>query len=233
VSIENPEEVLASLLLRCAHPKRAASLRLIDAICREQAARRSTSYSVNVIGELSKDRGGPGTQALRNRAGQPYRELIAAHAGAARAAAASRRRRAPSSEENFLEGITSHLHRERARGLLAEVGQLRVELNRLKMTDAKRCALPSGVVVSLEAGDTVGANMTAHYGTSAAVKFIGSERDALATVLDPEWQRANGLSTDVRGRVRVGAQTSFPIGFLSMLAKVAAALGNVDGAAVL
>jgi len=227
MSANSPADVLVRLLSRCLHPRRQASLKLIDSICQEQGERRSTDFSVGVIGRLSKARGGPGVQAIRNPLGGPYRELIAAYAAAVAPLPGARRRPAPDAVHELLKGIPEHRHREWVRSLMAEVGQLRADRDRLRMLENKRQARgESHLFVSGDAvgGQTYGA--ASALDTRSAPNLSLSELEALSTVLDQGWQRSNDLVADERGRLHVNAETEFPVGFLTMLKKVEAAVAN-------
>ena len=71
-----PESLFTSLSSQLGTRKQR-SLQLIHQICAEQQERNSHDFSIATIGKLSKARGGPSEQAIRNKNGDEYRQLIA------------------------------------------------------------------------------------------------------------------------------------------------------------
>lgn len=73
----NPDDVYEQLH-QAASSRKKRSLELIHEICREQQERNSNDFSIATVGKLSKSRGGPSEQAIRNKNGESYRMLISA-----------------------------------------------------------------------------------------------------------------------------------------------------------
>lgn len=71
-----PDSLFESLSSKLGTRKQR-SLQLIHQIYAEQQERNSHDFSIATIGKLSKARGGPSEQAIRNKNGDEYRQLIA------------------------------------------------------------------------------------------------------------------------------------------------------------
>lgn len=137
-------EQLLDQLCSGAHPRTEASLRLIYAICQEQADRGSTDFSVATIGKLSVERGGPSPGAIRNKTGEKYRVLIAACADARQGHKRKRHPRPADETDEILEGITDPVLRTRIGLMLAELRALRGQVLALRKIAAERAVIEIG-----------------------------------------------------------------------------------------
>lgn len=118
---KNDPKQLLDELCKDAHPRTAASLRIIFDVCQEQEERGSTDYSVATIGKLANARGGPSAPAIRNKTGERYRALIVAYAdnvgGRKKKGAAPK----PSPADELLEGVSDPVLRARINLLVADL----------------------------------------------------------------------------------------------------------------
>lgn len=219
---ESPESVLQRL--RELYPRRLESLAVIEEVCRLQHKHGSRDFSLKTVGRLSQERNGPGTRAIVNPNGAPYRQLIAAHA----AARAPVRPRA-TAEDDLVKGVTSPLQRSRIKAALADARRWREEVRvwRRKANQLQAIANAS-TLITLDAGAGVADMPTARLGRGVSLDLLPLELEALTGALDGRRLQALGLQIDTRGRMLDGqGRALFPIGFATALAKVAAALGDV------
>jgi hypothetical protein len=72
-----PESVLG-VLKKGATIRTQRSLDLIYGICKELHQSGKSDFSVATVGRLSSQRGGPSVQAIRNKNGERYRNLVKA-----------------------------------------------------------------------------------------------------------------------------------------------------------
>jgi len=222
---ETPEETLQRLYACHSHERRRRSLRIVDAVCRGQKDHGSDDYTTRTIGRLSAREGGPGFAAMRNPAGAPYRELIDAHAKANPRLA--KKEVADSDNENLVKGISSPLQRARIRNLAAEVSRLGAEMARARsLANHLQSIADASTAITLMPSLDAGTPNAASYGTHAKIELLDTERDALAMVLSDRWRSSVGLAADKRGRlVDSEGKKIMPVGFITMLQKVAAAIG--------
>ena len=123
------QEALLEAMCENATPRKAQSLRLIHAICREQHERGSVDFSIATIGKVSAERGGPSAAAIRNKPGEDYRALMQAWAKAVNGRSKKPAKEKPSSfADGMLEGITDPVLMVRVKLLLAENAALRGQL---------------------------------------------------------------------------------------------------------
>ncbi|WP_395680452.1 gamma-mobile-trio protein GmtX [Dokdonella sp.] len=223
---ETPDGVLARLRALHADPRRQRSLLVVDEVCRLQREHGSHDFSVKTIGRLSATRNGPGRAAIANPNGAPYRELIDAHQRATvpmRAASGG----AQDDEAAILAGVSGPLQRARVRTALADARHWAEEAKRWRRkANALQAIANASATLTLEPGEGAGDLPTARLGRAARIELLATEKAALAAALDGRRLGTIGLRTDARGRVLdAEGRVVFPIGFATMLAKVAVALG--------
>lgn len=223
---ETPEAVLERLCVLHTDPRRQRSLLLVDEVCRLQREHGSHDFSLKTVGRLSAARGGPARAAIANPNGAPYRELIVAHRRATvpmRAASTG----AQDDEAALLAGVSGPLQRARVRTALADARHWADEAKRWRRkANALQAVANASATLTLEPGEGAGDLPTARLGRAARIELLPTEKAALAAALDGRRLGTVGLRIDTRGRLLNGAgQAVFPIGFATMLAKVAVGLG--------
>ncbi len=102
---------LVSRLCDGADSRRQRSLRTVRGECETQRERGSRDFSLVTIGRFSQAAGGPAERALRNRAGAPYRQVIAAYEAVY--GAPPQRPRSKAEEDGLLAGISDPQQRAR------------------------------------------------------------------------------------------------------------------------
>ena len=221
-----PEAVLERLCARYTDPRRLRSLAIIDEVCRLQREHGSLDFTLTTIGRLSKARHGPRKETIANPNGAAYRELIAAHEHAA-APPGSTRNAAQDDEARLLAGIKEPMQRARIRTALADARHWAEEAKRWRRkANALHAVANASATLMLEPGKVAGDLPTARFGRAARIELLPTEKAALAAALDARRLGKLALRIDARGRLlNEDGQALFPIGFTTMLAKVAVAVG--------
>lgn len=213
-----PDEVLASLKTQ-ASGRGQKTLDLIHAICREQDASGIHDYSVRTIGRVSRERGGPSEQALRNKGGERYRALMAAWAGYTGSAT---RKLPAKAEPGVADDVLSMIADARVRAL---VGSFLAENRKLKAENALLKSA-ANIVIDRRPPTPSGAQLT-----NVAVQVIEplsvllpAEVEALEHAISDELMKQMGWTADPKtGRVRQGNTSIFRSGFVDGIKKVLAA----------
>lgn len=205
----DPEAFLEQLC-KNAHPRTESSLRLIFAICLEQEARGSRDFSVAMIGNISSERGGPSPAAIRNKAGEKYRALIAAYAdsvgGKKRKSVAPRQ----SATDDILEGVVDPVLRARLGLLLAELASTRAQL-----LAARHLASQNAVL------DLPTDNQHNQEAKAPPSVLTDQERKTLATAISQKTMDHWGWKIDRSGRVLTDrGQIVFGAGFAMAIQKL-------------
>lgn len=221
-----PGAVLERLRTLYSDPRRHRSLDIIDAVCRSQYEHGSHDYSLKTIGRLSAARNGPARAALANPMGSPYRELIAAHERAwvpVRAVDVADK----GDDSALLAGVKEPLQRARIKAALADARRLAEEAKRWRRkANALQAVANGSATLTLTQGAGTADLPVASLGRTASIDLLPIEKAALAAALDTRHLEKAGLSVDARGRVLDSSgRAVFPIGFATMLAKVARAMG--------
>jgi len=207
----DPEQFLEQLKNN-ADPRRQRSLEIIHEICREQHERGSKDFSIATIGQLSEQRGGPKTQPIRNKAGEPFRALIAAWAN--HTGGHTKKQAKPSENPVYavLEKIQDPAVRAVMGTVLAENRKLKGQLNLLKgqqevLIDMRPTApsAPSSTVEILPASSGL----------------TESEIDALARAVSPELFAAEGWTPQANGRMlNHKGRTLYKPGYITAIRKI-------------
>ena len=141
--MQNPEQLLEQLCQN-ADVRKARSLRLIFAICKEQKERGSKDYSVATIAKISSQRGGPGEGAIRNPTGEVYRALIQAYADSVGGQKKKHLLNGAEPCDAILEGVTDPVLRTRINLLLSELQSLRGQLNAARHLANQKASIQFG-----------------------------------------------------------------------------------------
>jgi hypothetical protein len=215
----HPDEVLASLKTQ-ASERGQKTLDLIHAICREQRASGIHDYSVRTIGRVSRERGGPSEQALRNKGGERYRALMAAWAGHTGGAT----RKLPAKAElGVADDVLGMIADARVRAL---VGSFLAENRKLK---AENALLKSSANIVIDRRPPPPSGQQLTNAAAQAVEPIGTllpaEVEALEHAISDELMKQMGWTADPKtGRVKQGATSIFRSGFVDGIKKVLAAI---------
>lgn len=206
--VQSKPENLLNALCANAHPRTAASLRLIYGICQEQSERGSQDFSVATIGRLSSERGGPSAGAIRNKTGEKYRALIAACAEPTNGRSRKRLAGAGDEIDEVLEGIADPVLRTRVGLMQAELRSLRGQILALRKLAAEKA------VLEIRSQDGQGP----HPGARLSDQQRRALKDAISKNTLTHW----GWVADKSGRVVAGdtGQIVFTAGYVSAIEKV-------------
>lgn len=201
-----------------ADARRQRSLRTVRDVCEGQRENGSRDFSLVTIGRLSQASGGPAERALRNRAGAPYRRVIAAYRDAH--GAPPKRQRSRAEDDGLLEGIRDPNHRARIEWLRDDAKALRRQVQMLKQVAAS-----NAVITLVPSPDGDAALPAAELGRRVELDLLPTEKEALRDALDEKRLKAAGLVIDGMGHIRTAdGKELFPIGFADAVAKVARSL---------
>lgn len=135
-NIVDPHIVLEEL---CAEStsRTASALRILNEVLTEQSQQTPLDFSIATVGSLSKARGGPSTQTIRNRTGKHFQQLIeawAAYSGTTRKKPLSVRQKQllNSNDKHILDSIDDPVIKAVVGSLIAERNKYRDQLNVLK-----------------------------------------------------------------------------------------------------
>jgi len=214
----SPTTDVLERLCRSAHPRRVKALGIIHRVCEQLAMQRPVDFSLATIGRLSQKAKGPGEGALKNPAGAPYRELIAAHRLAAGVKPRGRGlSNAPRESDETLLNAVKDLA---LRAILAlRLGKLR-DLTQRHRTLQKSVEAGTQVVLTTTIAGTVKATQQ----MEVQVALLPIERDALRDA--PAQLRSVGMTIDEQGRIRLpDGRAAFPIGYATAMEKLAKEFG--------
>jgi hypothetical protein len=213
--VASPDAVLAALQAG-ATTRTQNSLNIIHAICAEQCKAGNRDFSVATIGRLSSGRGGPSTQAIRNKPGEHYRTLLLAWASQADGAA----RKPPSKpatslESEILDMIEDPCVCALVGSILAEIRHLRNENTVLKMsasTVIDRRPLPEARGTPPNPGAQL---------FSPLSLLLPLEVEALRFAVSDQFLESMGWILDSKtGRVSRGERAIFRAGFGTAIKKI-------------
>ncbi|MBM3105887.1 hypothetical protein IIE18_12135 [Pseudomonas sp. V1] len=195
--------------------RKQRSLQIIDAICREQHERGSPDFTIATVGKLSTQRGGPTSQAIRNKSGVDYRALIAGwaeHTGGMPKRPVSNK--ASSGDEALLKRIADPVIRAEVGFLLAETRKLRGQVRLLQQTVQHHIVIDQRHTVPPRPDAEV----------LLATDLSDLERDALAHAISEGCLAENGWKVDRRGALvdATSGRRVFKNGFITALRKVLA-----------
>lgn len=211
----SPDEVLAALQAG-ATTRTQNSLNIIHAICAEQCKAGNRDFSVATIGRLSSGRGGPSTQAIRNKTGEHYRTLL--HAWASQVDGATRKppvKVAAGVETDILEMIDDPCVRALVGCFLAENRQLKKENTVLKMN--------ADIVIDHRPhpGPRDRASNPGPQTLPPLSNLLPLEIEALRDAVSDELLKNNGWTMDPKtGRVLRGGRAIFRAGFATAIKKI-------------
>jgi hypothetical protein len=208
-----PEEVLAALQAGATKRTRN-SLDIIHTICTEQSQAGNRDFSVATVGRLSSGRGGPSTQAIRNKTGEHYRTLVQAWAsqadGGKRKASA---RPTAGIETDLLEMIDDPCVRAIVGSFLAENRQLKKENVVLKMN--------ANIVIDRRPVAETTGNASNPQFLPPLSTLLPLEVDALRHAVSDELLNNMGWTIDPKtGRVSRGERAIFRAGFATAIKKI-------------
>jgi hypothetical protein len=214
----HPDTVLEALK-KNASVRGQKTLDLIHTICKEQHASGIHDYSVRTIGRVSKERGGPTEQALRNRDGERYRTLMAAWTGYT---SGSTRKLPAKAERGVADDVLGLIPDARVRAL---VGSFLAENRKLK---AENTLLKSQANIVIDRRPTqISAAPLPHAPVQVLEPLsmlLPSEVEALQHAISDELMKQMGWTPDPKtGRVKQGFATIFRAGFVKAVEKVLAA----------
>lgn len=208
--MSTPPNELIEQLCKSASPRKAQSLRLILAICKEQTQRGSSDFSVSTIGRLSAEQGGPSAAAIRNKPGEDYRVLIKAYSASVNGQDRKKRVLASSEADDLLEGVTDAVLKVRIKLLLAEMESLRAQLL------AARHLANQTAVLDLSQNVAEREPPAQADGLFLSLQEVSALEAAISPATLDHW----GWSIDAAGRVLTEAsQVVFRAGFVTAIRK--------------
>lgn len=205
----NPERVFEELSERLSPTKRT-SLALIHKVCRELNEQNVRNMSIAKVGKISRARGGPSAQSIRNKGGEEYRALVRAWQEQIGCDKPSKSLSdAPEEKQEILRSIKDPGIRAMVGHLLAENRRLQADLRVLRNTKKFSFVIDSasGLVTDAE----------------PALDLSTTEREALRHFLSSEQIRNNDWALDDRGRLRNASGRAISrAGFGSAIHKIVA-----------
>ena len=123
------QEAYEAICNKAQSNKAKKSLSIINEICLEQLQSGAKNFLVSNIGEISSNKGGPNTGAIRNKAGQLYRDLIKVYAESVDKPKTSVAKR---NEHDWVNDIESPTARWLVRDLIADKSKILAEVNQLR-----------------------------------------------------------------------------------------------------
>lgn len=124
-------EVKAEILAR-SNPRKCKNVEAVWQVLEAMRAKGVVVLTINTVGRACEEEGVFKEQSIRNASGADYRALILAYAANIGAATAHVPRKAQSSLEATIHNIKDLDVRTRLNALIAENGNQRAEINRLK-----------------------------------------------------------------------------------------------------
>ena len=134
--------------------QKLASLAILWSVLLEQRARKAENYTVALISKLTSARGGLKESSIRNKAGEPYRQLIELFAEEALQGAERRRPKASGSwQDELLAGIDNLATRARVGAILSDNRKLKTELDLLKSAIQREYVVPEYKLADISKAD--------------------------------------------------------------------------------
>lgn len=190
--------------------KSTQSLKLINEICLEQLQSGEKNFSLANIGEISSQKGGPSTQAIRNKTGYLYRDLIKIYYESIDQPKPSAIR---SNKHDWVDQIESQTVRWLVRDLISDKSKLIAEVNQLKV-DLLNAEIPIQVF-------SKNAPNSGYPILSIKNFYKESELNALKTAIDPNYLDRKGLRIGTLGKIEdLTGNVIFKPGFVDSIKKV-------------
>ncbi|MCG7873102.1 MAG: hypothetical protein JAZ11_13465 [Candidatus Thiodiazotropha lotti] len=193
----DPEAILEDLKYKASRRK-TKTLDLIYAVLKKQTKSGALDFSIATIGRLSSAAGGPSTQAIRNKGGIEYRQLIEAWAASQgtttkKPLSPTNHQKLPTKDEDLLRCIEDPPLRAVFGTIIAERNKLLSE-NRLLKTQTifliDRRPVRQSVQPTLEFLPSLNGMLT------------NMERDALKAAISDKLFAERGWTIQVNGRVK-------------------------------
>lgn len=204
----NPKD-LYDELYNNASTRKKRTLKIINQACEKQSQTEKKDFSLTTIAKIIASDGGPTEQALRNKNGRDYRNLIACWAQYSNSSM-----KKPSKEKNntiydeLLSSISEPTTKSLVGILIAENRKLKAENNLLKKDTVytidmrKESKLTNQVVMQ------------------APYDFSESEIEALSAAISGDFFEEQGWTIDTSGRVKSGNYTLYKAGYINAIRKV-------------
>lgn len=170
--------------------KTRKTLELINRICLEQLQSGEMDFSIANIGAHCEENNGISTQAIRNKSGKLYRDLINIYAEFVPKPVSRTNR---NKEHDWVNDIESQTIQWLVRDLITTNTALTAEVNQLR-TDLLNSEVPIQVV-NKKSQDS---ELTA---LPSKASYTNSETNALKSAIDPNHLALKGLSIGERGEI--------------------------------
>jgi hypothetical protein len=210
------DDVLQTLL-RGASARAQRSLKLINRICREQVESGFNDLKYATIGRLSEKENGPGPQAIRNKSGSRYRDIIAAWSEQA-SISSSKKERPKLLGEDWVNDIDQPHIRWLVSDIQKEIKELKNENNLLK----------SGIELNVDLRERIPLPpVTGGLAASLVVDFSSPEARALHHAISSKHLVSVGLRKGERGEIlNENDSTVFKPGFVTAIEKILVFMKN-------
>lgn len=210
----DPEVLLEQLRNGAQSGRKVKSLELVHAVCKEQIQRGSIDFSIATVGSITKAKGGPAAQSIRNKSGEDYRAIIACWAKHAVDRSGSKPGKGDSPLSTVLQKIEDPAVRAVMGAVIAQNKKLVGEVNLLKsnsnvVIDQRR------FVSAVHIEDEICAPVP------SLNAFTESEVYALRHAISKELLEQEGWSIDGAGRIlNSRGRVVFKPGFATAIAKI-------------
>ncbi|MGZ8171880.1 MULTISPECIES: gamma-mobile-trio protein GmtX [Methylobacter] len=189
--MKSPDEVF-EMLWTGASSRKQRSLKIIQQICEEQMERNSHDFSISTIGKLSQKSGGPSEQAIRNKNGENYRQLITSWLH--KSELTRKKSKAIPKQEDILQLINNPVIRAEVGLMLAEIRNLRGENRLLKSLTKDKIVIDRSVRITANTGNSIE--------LLPAVPLSVTEIKALESAVSDRIFNENGWKKNDDGSVR-------------------------------
>lgn len=212
----HPEDLFEQLKTGAGRRK-ARSLDIIHAVCREQHELGSKDFSVATIARIARERGGPVKQSIHNKTGDDFKGLIKAWADHTGGVQRKVRKVGENPLFAVLDKIADPAVRAVMGAVLAENRQLRREVNLIKANN--------NVVIDQRKSEPVRSTGTIQILPALTGLVNDVEREALRHAFSDAMLSDEGWFRDDRGRVLTArGRQVFKVGFATGYRKILDAL---------
>lgn len=210
----SPQELLDELL-KNASPRKTRSLQIVYEVCKEQEERGSKDFSIPTISRLSKEKGGPSDQTIRNATGSDYRAVMstwATHTDGTLKKIVKPKQNTVADE--ILSGISDPTTHALVGVILAENRKLKGEISILKrQTELNIDMRPSNNSLLPTSSESLNHATT--------LPLLATEIAALQNSISHKVLDREGWTIDGDGRIKNKAnRTIFEIGFATAIQKI-------------
>ena len=208
--MNNPEQVLETLLAKVPRPQKRENLQLIHRICSAQA-RGSCDFSLGTIGRLCEAAGGMKARTIYNAPSADFRALIKSWSDASAGEPHAKTAKLPD-DSSLLSRIGDPALRTLMQGVLIERDRLRAELHLLK----------SGIVLRLDRR-TSGAppGSQPHAQPPNKLALAPSEREAVERAVSATFFASEGWHEGKAGEVFNGrGRRLYEVGYTRALRRL-------------